>query len=90
VRRTATTVGARLPRLRCLDLVLGDSTGHLREAHRALATSKTPSTSSMDVPLYWVNQDYSYNWSKEATRERLLESYRNTCKLHEQIGFEEI
>ena len=42
------------------------------------------------VPLYWVAQPYSYNWSKPELRERLLESYRNACKLHEQIGFEEM
>jgi hypothetical protein len=47
------------------------------------------------VPLFWVNSPgyhsvFAYDWSNPEDRARLLESYRNTCKLHEQIGFEEM
>ncbi len=69
----------------------GDSTGHLRIAapdlgHKQDAFNILYGT----VPLYWVNQPYSYNWSDPQLRERLLDSYRITCKPHEIIGFQEM
>ncbi|MEI6500001.1 MAG: glycoside hydrolase, partial [Armatimonadota bacterium] len=69
----------------------GDSTGHLIATMPELGFKQDAfNVLYGTVPLYWVSQPYSYNWSKPALRERLLESYRNTCKLHEQIGFEEM
>lgn len=69
----------------------GDSTGHLRHAAPELGYKKDAFNILYGtVPLYWVAQDYSYKWDVPETRERLLESYRNTCKLHEVIGFEEL
>lgn len=69
----------------------GDSTGHLIDTMPELGFKQDAfNVLYGTVPLYWVSQPYSYNWSKPALRERLLESYRNTCKLHEQVGFEEM
>jgi hypothetical protein len=69
----------------------GDSTGHLIATMPELGYKQDAfNVLYGTVPLYWVAQPYSYNWSKPELRERLLESYRNTCKLHEQIGFEEM
>ena len=69
----------------------GDSTGHLRQAAPELAAKKDAYNILYGtVPLYWVSRPYSYNWSDPELRARLLESYRNTCKLHEVIGFEEM
>ncbi|MEN6304109.1 MAG: glycoside hydrolase [Armatimonadia bacterium] len=69
----------------------GDSTGHLIATAPELGYKQDAfNVLYGTVPLYWVAQPYSYNWSKPELRERLLESYRNTCKLHEQIGFDEM
>ena len=69
----------------------GDSTGHLIATMPELGFKQDAfNVLYGTVPLYWVSQPYSYNWSKPELRERLLESYRNTCKLHEQIGFDEM
>lgn len=69
----------------------GDSTGHLIATMPELGFKQDAfNVLYGTVPLYWVSQPYSYNWGKPELRERLLESYRNTCKLHEQIGFEEM
>jgi hypothetical protein len=69
----------------------GDSTGHLYKAAPDIADRKDLFNILYGtVPLYWVSQPYSFSWRDPALRERLLESYRNTCKLHEQIGFEEL
>jgi len=42
------------------------------------------------LPLHWVHRPFELNWTNPALREQLLESRRNTCKLHEQIGFDEM
>ncbi len=69
----------------------GDSTGHLQAVAPELGYKQDAfNVLYGTVPLYWVNRPYSYDWSKPETRARLLESYRNTCKLHEIIGFEEM
>lgn len=69
----------------------GDSTGHLRVAAPELAHKKDLFNILYGtVPLYWVNQPYSYNWNDPQLRQRLLDSYRITCKPHEIIGFQEM
>ncbi|MBM3499714.1 MAG: hypothetical protein FJX74_13725, partial [Armatimonadetes bacterium] len=69
----------------------GDSTGHLYAAAPDLADKQDAlNVLYGTVPLYWVSQPYSFSWRDPNRRERLLESYRTTCKLHEQIAFEEL
>lgn len=69
----------------------GDSTGHLNAVAPDLAYKKDAFNILYGtVPLYWVSRPFSYNWGEPELRERLLESYRNTCKLHEVIGFQEM
>jgi len=69
----------------------GDSTGHLRQAAPEIAYKQDLfDMLYADPPLYWVAQPYSFRWSDPVLRERLLESYRTTCKLHEQTGLEEL
>ncbi len=69
----------------------GDSTGHLRQVAPELGYKQDAyNVLYGTVPLFWNNTTYSYDWSKPDLRRRLLESYRNTCKLHEQIGFQEM
>jgi len=69
----------------------GDSTGHLREAAPELSYKKDCFNILYGtVPLYWVSKPYSFKWSDRELRARLLESYRNTCKVHEQTGYEEM
>ena len=69
----------------------GDSTGHLYHAAPELAAKKDAFNILYGtVPLYWVSRPFGFNWSRPELRARLLESYRNTCKLHEIIGFEEM
>jgi len=69
----------------------GDSTGH----HYSIAPDLTDKKDAFNIlygtiPLYWVNRSFSLRWRDPALRERLLQSYRNTCKLHEVIAFEEM
>ncbi len=67
----------------------GDSTGHLWQAAPELADKKDAFNILYGtVPLYWVNRPYGLNWNTH--RERLLQSYRNVCKLHERTGWEEM
>ncbi len=67
----------------------GDSTGHLYQAAPELADKKDAFNILYGtVPLYWVNRPYGLNWN--TLRDRLLASYRNVCKLHEQIGYDEM
>ena len=69
----------------------GDSTGHLRQAAPELGYKQDAfNVLYGTIPLYWNNREFSYRWDQPDTRERLLESYRNTCKLHEQIAFAEM
>ncbi len=69
----------------------GDSTGHLRAAAPELGYKQDAFNILYGtIPLYWVAEDYSYRWDRPETRARLLESYRNTCKLHEVVGFQEM
>lgn len=69
----------------------GDSTGHLWQAAPEISYKQDLfDLLYADPPLYWVAQPYSFRWSDPVLRERLLESYRNTCKLHEQTGLEEL
>jgi hypothetical protein len=66
----------------------GDSTGHLYQVAPEIADKKDAfNVLYGTVPLYWVNRPYSFNWREPALRERLLQSYRNTCKLHEKLLF---
>ncbi len=67
----------------------GDSTGHLYQVAPEIADKKDAfNVLYGTVPLYWVNRPYSFNWREPELRERLLQSYRNTCKLHEKLLFE--
>ena len=69
----------------------GDSTGHLIQAAPELGYKKDAFNILYGtIPLYWVNRPFGYRWDQPETRARLLESYRNTCKLHERIAFEEM
>ena len=69
----------------------GDSTGHLYNVAPELAAKKDAfNILYATVPLYWNDRPFGLNWSKPELCARLLESYRNTCKLHEVIGFEEM
>lgn len=69
----------------------GDSTGHLHNVAPELGYKKDVFNMLYGtVPLYWTNRPFSYKWSDPELRERLLESYRTTCKLHEKTGFEEL
>jgi len=66
----------------------GDSTGHLYPVAPEIADKKDAfNVLYGTVPLYWVSQPYSFNWREPELRERLLQSYRNTCKLHEKLLF---
>ncbi|MCK5801574.1 MAG: hypothetical protein KAI66_02020 [Lentisphaeria bacterium] len=69
----------------------GESTGHIHGAAPEL-TAKQDAFNILygTVPLYWVNRPFSFHWAQPELRARLLESYRNTCKLHEVVGFEEM
>ncbi|MEW6356757.1 MAG: glycoside hydrolase [Planctomycetota bacterium] len=69
----------------------GDSTGHLYNVAPEISYKQDLFNMLYgNPPLYWVSQPFSFKWSDPVLRERLLESYRNTCKLHEQIGFDEM
>jgi len=69
----------------------GDSTGHLASVAPELGYKQDAfNVLYGTIPLYWVNRPYSYNWDLPETRQRLLESYRNTCKLHEKVAFDEL
>ncbi|MDZ7616186.1 MAG: glycoside hydrolase, partial [Patescibacteria group bacterium] len=69
----------------------GDSTGHLHKVAPELTAKKDVfNILYATVPLYWNCRPFGLNWKEPELRARLLESYRNTCKLHEVIGFEEM
>jgi Glycosyl hydrolases related to GH101 family, GH129/Carbohydrate family 9 binding domain-like len=69
----------------------GDSTGHLYTAAPEIADKQDAfNVLYGTIPLYWVSQPYSFNWRDPKLRERLLQSYRNTCKLHEQVFYDEM
>lgn len=69
----------------------GDSTGHLYPAAPEISYKQDLfNMINSDPPMYWVSQPYSFKWKDPTLRERLLESYRNTCKLHEQTGLDEM
>jgi hypothetical protein len=69
----------------------GDSTGHLWQAAPEISYKQDLfDMLYADPPLFWVAQPYGFRWNDPVQRERLLESYRNTCKLHEQTGLEEL
>ncbi|MFQ6097273.1 MAG: glycoside hydrolase, partial [Armatimonadota bacterium] len=69
----------------------GDSTGHLYNAAPEIADKKDAFNALYGtIPLYWVNRPYSFKWSDPDLRARLLQSYRNTCKLHEQVFGQEM
>ncbi|MDD4869589.1 MAG: glycoside hydrolase [Kiritimatiellae bacterium] len=69
----------------------GDSTGHLYPAAPEISYKQDLfNMLNSDPPMYWVSQPYSFRWKDPVLRERLLESYRNTCKLHEQTGLDEM
>lgn len=69
----------------------GDSTGHLYNAAPDLADKQDAFNILYGTPpLFWTNRPFSFRWDDPKLRERLLESYRNTCKLHEAVGFEEM
>ena len=69
----------------------GDSTGHLYNVAPELAAKKDAfNILYATVPLYWNDRPFGFTWKKPELRARMMESYRNTCKLHEVIGFEEM
>jgi len=69
----------------------GDSTGHLYNADPDISRRKDLFNMLYGtVPLYWVSRPFSFRWDKPELRERLLDSYRVTCKLHEQTAFDEL
>jgi len=69
----------------------GDSTGHLYNAAPDLADKQDAFNILYGtIPLYWVSQPYSFRWDDPALRQRLLQSYRNTCKLHERLFYDEM
>ncbi|MBL7223486.1 MAG: hypothetical protein ISS72_06525 [Candidatus Brocadiae bacterium] len=69
----------------------GDSTGHLHNADPDIARRKDLFNMLYGtVPLYWVSRPFSFRWDKPELRARLLDSYRTTCKLHEQLAFDEL
>lgn len=40
-------------------------------------------------PMMWVN-NHGLRWGQDAERRKMVEIYRNVCKLHEVIGFQEM
>jgi len=69
----------------------GDSTGHLYSADPDISRRKDLfNMLYATVPLYWVSRPFSFRWDKPELRARLLDSYRVTCKLHEQTSFDEL
>ncbi len=66
----------------------GDSSGYTIDVAPELSTIKDLSNLLYGtVPLVWVDHR-GYGWNRH--RQRLLETYRTTCKLHEVIGFAEM
>lgn len=68
----------------------GDSTDFL---HR-VAPDLTDKKDAFNIlygtpPMFWVDRR-GFTWSDPELRQRLLQSYRNTCKLHEKIAFDEM
>lgn len=69
----------------------GDSTGHLYKAAPDVADRKDCFNLLYGtVPLFWTNRPFSFNWSDEKLRLRLLQSYFVTCPVHEQVAFDEL
>jgi len=69
----------------------GDSTGHLYHAAPEITAKKDLFNMLYGtLPLYWVSRPFGLNWTKPELRKRLLESYRNVCKLHEHTGLQEL
>jgi hypothetical protein len=66
----------------------GDSSGYTIDVAPELSDVKDLANLLYGtVPLLWVDHR-GYGWNRH--RQRFLETYRNTCKLHEVIGFAEM
>jgi hypothetical protein len=66
----------------------GDSSGYTIDVAPELSTVKDLANLLYGtVPLLWVDHR-GYGWNRH--RARFLETYRNTCKSHEAIGFAEM
>jgi len=66
----------------------GDATGWLYELDPAIVDKQDAFNALYGtVPLMWAGGSDRYYPDH---RERFLQSYRNTCKLHEQIGYDEM
>ncbi len=69
----------------------GDSTGHLYTAAPEMADKKDAfNVLYGTIPLYWVSRPFSFNWQEPELRARLLQSYRTTCQLHQQLFYDEM
>lgn len=69
----------------------GDSTGHLYNIAPDLDDRKDCLNLLYGtVPLYWVSQPFSFRWSDEKLRQRLLTSYFVTCPVQERVVFDEM
>lgn len=68
----------------------GDSTDFLYRVAPELSDKKDAFNILYGTPpMFWVNR-LGFTWDDPNLRKRLLQSYRITCKLHEQIAFEEM
>ena len=72
----------------------GDSSGYYYEIAPEICDRKDLwNILSGTVPLVWASnvkpdQNLDYGWNRH--RDRILEAYRNTCKFHEIVGFDEL
>ncbi len=68
----------------------GDSTDFLYRVAPELSDKKDAFNILYGTPpMFWVNK-LGFTWTDPKLRKRLLQSYRITCKLHEQIAFDEM
>ena len=68
----------------------GDSTDFLYRVAPELSDKKDVFNILYGTPpMFWVNK-LGFTWTDPKLRKRLLQSYRITCKLHEQIAFDEM
>ncbi len=68
----------------------GDSTDFLYRVAPDLSDKKDAFNILYGTPpMFWVNR-LGFTWSDPQMQKRLLQSYRVTCKLHEQIAFDEM
>lgn len=65
----------------------GDTTGYLYRIDPKISDRKDALNVLYGTPpMYWVNRgDLGFTWSQPELRERLLQSYRNTCRWHAEV-----